>query len=65
LLGAGYDRPDGAAKGLFVGVVVIAWDENYDGIWITLEDMDECDGDGYTGTAIQRLRDDMRFVYAP
>jgi hypothetical protein len=44
---------------------VIAWDEDYDGIWITLEYMDECHGNGHTSTAIQRLRDDTRFVHVP
>jgi hypothetical protein len=65
LLGARYDRPDSAAEAFIVGVVVIAWDEDHDGIWITLEYMEECNGNGDTSTAIQRLRDDTRFVHVP
>ena len=35
------------------------------GIWITLEYMDECHGNGHTSSAIQRLREDTRFVHVP
>ena len=65
LLGARYDQLDNAAEGLVVRVVVIAWDEDYDGIWITLEYMYECHSNGHTCTAIQRLRNDTRFVHVP
>jgi hypothetical protein len=50
---------------IIVGVVVIAWHENHDGIWITLEYVDECHGNGHASTAIQRLRDDTRLVQVP
>src|SRR5579862_440397 len=57
LLGAQYDRPDRAAEGLVVGVIVIAWNEDHDGVWTSLKYMDERDGNGYTGTSIQGLRE--------
>jgi hypothetical protein len=65
LLGGRYNRPDSPAEALIVGVVVVAWDEDHDGIWITLEYTDECHGCGHTSTAIQRLGDDTRFVHVP
>jgi hypothetical protein len=65
LLGARYDRPNSVAEGLVIGVVVIAWDEDHDGVWISLKYMDERHGDGHTSTAIQRLGDDARFVHVP
>jgi hypothetical protein len=44
---------------------VIAWDEDYDGIRVTLQYMKERHGGRHAGTAIQRLRDDTRAVHVP